>query len=199
MISRRRIVAALGAVAAGAAIVVAIVGCGGDKANRSPAAARTAPAGAAVSPSRSFVVYGKAKRAQFVNHADDRARGDTFRSFNADGLPTPPSANSGKKGARAGDNALITIVLYADRTLTRVVGSATYSCTFNFDQEAVCDGQFQIGAGTIIALGPAKLDGRDTVLAVTGGTGRYAGAHGQVTSTSALGTKSTQVFRFDLV
>ncbi len=78
-------------------------------------------------------------------------------------------------------------------------GLATYSCTFNFDQEAVCDGQFQIGAGTIIALGPAKLDARETVLAVTGGTGRYAGAHGQVTSTRATASSNTQTFRFDLV
>ncbi|HST19258.1 MAG TPA: hypothetical protein VLK36_16580 [Gaiellaceae bacterium] len=199
MISRRGLVAALGAVAAGAAIVVAIAGCGGDKA-RSPAATRTAPAGAAATPSRSFVVYGKPKQAQSVNHADDRARGDKLlKSFNADGLPTPPSANSGKKGERAGDSALIIFVLYADRSLTRVVGSATYSCTFNFDQEAVCDGQFQIGAGTIIALGPAKFDGGENVLAVTGGTGQYAGAHGQVTSTRATGSKNTQVFRFELV
>ena len=78
-------------------------------------------------------------------------------------------------------------------------GPPTYSCTFNFAQEAVCDGQFQIGAGTIIALGPAKLDGREIVLAVTGGTGRYAGAHGQVTSTRATGSNNTQIFRFDLV
>lgn len=198
MIGRRGLVAGLGAVAA-AAIVVGIASCGAGKPDRSPAATRTAPAGAAATPSRSFVVYGKPKRAQSVNHADDRARGDTLRSFNADGLPTPPSANSGKKGERAGDNALITIVLYADRNLTRVVGTATYSCTFNFDQEAVCDGQFQIGAGTIIALGPSKLDARETVLAVTGGTGRYAGAHGQVTSTRATGSDNTQTFRFDLV
>ena len=36
----------------------------------------------------------------------------------------------------------------------------------------------------MIAMGPAKLDGSDIVLPVTGGTGRYAGAHGQLTSTS---------------
>ncbi len=199
MIGRRGLVAALGAVAA-AAIVVGIASCGAGKRDRSPAATRTAPAGPAATPSRSFVVYGKPKEAQSVNHADDRARGDKLlKSFNADGLPTPPSANSGKKGERAGDNALIIFVLYADRNLTRVVGTATYSCTFNFDQEAVCDGQFQIGAGTIIALGPAKFDGGENVLAVTGGTGQYAGAHGQVTSTSATGSKNTQIFRFDLV
>jgi hypothetical protein len=198
--TRGRLTAALGAVAAAAAIVVGTASCGGGNAHRPPAATNARPAAATgTPPTHSFVVYGKAKRAQFVNHADDRARGDKLlKTFNADGLPTPANANSGKKGARAGDNALISIVLYADRNLTRVVGSATYSCTFNFSQEAVCDGQFQIGAGTLIALGPAKLDGSAIVLAVTGGTGRYADAHGQVTSSSAT-SKNTQIFRFDLV
>jgi hypothetical protein len=148
---------------------------------------------------RSFVVYAKPKHAQFVNHADDRARGDKLNSFNADTLQPPPNANSGKKGTRAGDNALVTFTLYSDSKLTQVVGTATYSCTFNFGQEAVCDGQFQFGRGTIIALGPARLDGSEVTLAVTGGTGGYAGAHGQVTSTSSGATKNTQIFRFDLV
>ncbi len=144
-------------------------------------------------------MYAKAKRAQFVNHADDRERGDKLHSFNADTLQPPPNANSGKKGARAGDNALVALTLYADRDLTRVVGSATYSCTFNFGQEATCDGQFSLHGGSISALGPAKLDGSEIVLAVTGGTGGYVGAHGQVTSTSLSAAKSTQVFRFELV
>ena len=77
----------------------------------------------------------------------------------------------------------MSLTLYADRNLTRVIGSAIYSCTFNFGQEAICDGQFHFGGGSIIALGPAKLDGSEIILAVTGGTGRYEGAHGQVTST----------------
>jgi hypothetical protein len=34
---------------------------------------------------------------------------------------------------------------------------------------------------------------------VIGGTGRYRGAHGQVTSSSLGGKKNTQVIRFQLV
>jgi hypothetical protein len=148
---------------------------------------------------RSFVVYAKARRAQFVNHADDRARGDELNSFNSDTLQPPADANTGKKGTRAGDNALISLTLYSDPNLTRVVGTATYSCTFNFAQEATCDGQFDVGGGTIIAFGPARLDGSKITLAVTGGTGRYAGAHGQVTSTTPSAKKNMQIFRFDLL
>ena len=62
----------------------------------------------------------------------------------------------------------------------------------------MCDADFELRRGTVIAMGPAKLDGRQIVLAVTGGTGRYVGAHGQVTS-SPSGAKNTQIIRFLLV
>jgi hypothetical protein len=185
-----------------ATLAVAVASCRSDKANkavRTTAGTNTGLAPTPATPRQAFVVYAKPKRAQFVNHADDRARGDKLKSFNAEALPTPPNANSGKKGTRAGDNALLTLTLYSDPKLTRAIGTATYSCTFNFAQEAICDGHFDLGGGTIIALGPARLDGSEIILAVTGGTGRYAGAHGQVTSTSAGAKTNTQIFHFILV
>jgi hypothetical protein len=147
---------------------------------------------------RSVVFYAKPTRAQFINHADDRARGNFTNPF-ADILPTPKNANSGKPGARAGDNALFTLKLYSDSKLTRLVGTAAYSCTVNFGQQAICEGQFELSNGTMIAMGPADLKSGDLVLPVTGGTGRYAGAHGQLTSTSAGKKTSTQIIRFQLV
>jgi hypothetical protein len=161
-------------------------------------AAIAVPAASAAPQARSFVVYAKASRAQFINHADDRARGILHNPFTSDFLPTPPNANTGKKGARAGDNAVISLELYSDRRLTRPVGTASYSCRFNFGQEALCDAQFALTRGTIIAMGPAKLDGSLMILAVTGGTGRYLGAHGQLTSTP-LGKRNTHLIRFELV
>jgi hypothetical protein len=157
------------------------------------------PAATATTQGRSFVFYGKVTRAQFINHADDRVRGKKLNPFNADLLPAPPKANTGKKGARAGDNALFNLRLYSDPNLKRPVGNAVYSCTFNFAHEAVCQADFELGSGSMIAMGPAKLDGSAMVLAVTGGTGRYAGAHGQVTSTSSSTKKNTQIFRFRLL
>jgi hypothetical protein len=157
------------------------------------------PVAPAATQARSFVLYAKATRAQFINHADDRQRGAVVNPFNPDLLPTPPSANSAKKGARAGDNALISLELYSDRNLTRPVGTAIYSCRFNFAQEALCDAHFDLSRGTIIAMGPARLDGSQIILPVTGGTGRYRGAHGQLTSTTSSKKKNTQVIRFQLV
>ena len=96
----------------------------------------------------------QADEAQFINHADDRARGNFTNPF-ADILPTPKNANSGKPGARAGDNALFSLKLYSDAKLTRPVGTAAYSCTVNFGQQAICEGQFELSDGTMIAMGPA--------------------------------------------
>jgi hypothetical protein len=147
---------------------------------------------------RSFVFYAKPTRAQFINHADDRARGNFTNPF-AEVVPTPRNANSGKPGARAGDNALFTFKLYSDAKLTRLVGTAAYSCTVNFGRQAICEDQFVLRDGTMIAMGPADLKSGDLVLPVAGGTGRYAGAHGQLTSTSAGKTSSTQIIHFQLV
>jgi hypothetical protein len=163
------------------------------------AATMAAPVATAATQRRSFVVYGEPMRAQFINHADDRERGNITNPFNADVLPTPRNANNGKKGARAGDNALFSLTLYSDRKLTRPVGTAVYSCTFNFGQEAMCEAHFEFNRGSMIAMGPAMLDGSQIVLPVVGGTGRYARAHGQVTSTSSNGKKGTQIIRFELV
>ena len=162
------------------------------------AATMAVPAPAATH-GRSFVLYAKVKRAQFINHADDRKRGAVANPFNPDSLSAPPNANTGKKGARAGDNALFSLELYSDRNLTRPVGTASYSCRFNFAHEAMCDADFTLSRGTIVAMGPARLDGSPIVLAVTGGTGRYAGAHGQLTSRSSSTKKNTQIIRFQLV
>jgi hypothetical protein len=161
------------------------------------AAVVAVPVAPAKAQGRSVVFYAKPSQAQFINHADDRARGNKVNPFNADLVPPPPKANSGKKGARAGDNGLFSLKLYSDSALKRQIGTAIYSCTFNFAQNAICEADFELKNGSMIAMGPAKLDGRPIVLAVTGGTGHYAGAHGQVTS-SALGSKSTQIVRFQL-
>jgi hypothetical protein len=156
------------------------------------------PLAQATTQDRSLVVYAKPARAQFVNHADDRERGEIRNPFNPDAPLSPPSANSARKGARAGDTALFSFKLYSDARLTRPIGSAIYSCTFNFAQEAICEANFALRGGTMIALGPARLSGPHLVLPVIGGTGRYAGAHGQLTS-RPTGSKNTQIVRFRLV
>ncbi len=120
------------------------------------AAAIAVPVAPATTQGRSLVVYAKPTRAQFINHNDDRERGDIRNPFNPDSPPTPPNANSAKKGARAGDNALFSFKLYADRNLTRPIGTAIYSCTFNFAQEAICEADFDLRRRNHGRAGPGE-------------------------------------------
>jgi hypothetical protein len=149
---------------------------------------------------RSLVFYGKATQVQFINHSDDRSRGNASNPFlNIDrSLPSPPKANTAKPGARAGDNALFRLKLYSDPKLTRSVGTAVYSCTFNFDQEAICDADLELPRGSIIASGPADLESGQFTLAVVGGTGTYLGARGQLTSAPG-GKKGTTLIQLALL
>ena len=57
------------------------------------------PSHSATTPARrSFVVYAKPTRAQFINHTDDRARGNFTNPFSADALPTPPERELREEG-----------------------------------------------------------------------------------------------------
>lgn len=162
------------------------------------AAMAAVPVAQPATQARTFVVYAKPTRAQFISHADDRERGDIVNPFQADELKPPPTANAGKKGARAGDNALFSFKVFSDAKLKRQIGTAIYHCTFNFAHQATCEATFELATGTLLAGGPADLDTAAMILPVIGGTGRYRSAHGQLTSTPT-GTTSTQVIRFRLV
>ncbi len=147
----------------------------------------------------SIVLYAKVIRVQFINHADDRQRGGLTNPFNADArLPPPPNANVGKKGARAGDNALFSFKLYSDAKLAKRVGSVVYSCTFNVAHQAICEADFELKGGTMFASGPADLDTAEFTLPVNGGTGAYLGARGEFTSRPAA-QKNTHRLTFLLL
>ena len=199
---RRGLAAALkGAALAAAALLLG--GCSGDSkdsvATTATVATTTAPTSSPATQGRSFVVYAKPTRAQFVDHNDDRKRGDFKNPFDPDLLPTPRNANSGKKGARAGDNALFSFKVYADAKLTRPIGDAIYSCTFNFAEEATCEANFTLTGGSMTAMGPTMLDDSIILLPVTGGTGEYSGARGQFSSRASGSKSNTQIIRFRLL
>jgi hypothetical protein len=104
-------------------------------------------------------------------HADDRQHGNNANPFNADVVPTPPNANSGRRGRGP--------------ATTRSSPSSCIPTPSSGDSQRRPAGDVR---------GPVRCqrrdhdrDGasgspeRDLVLPVTGGTGRYAGAHGQLT------------------
>jgi hypothetical protein len=126
----------------------------------------------------SLTIYAVATKGQYANHADDRARGVLDNPFNAD--ENKPTGN-GKK-TRAGDNALIAFKLYSDSSFKKQIGSGTYSCTFTTAKVALCEADFELNDGAMTASGPTNFDATTFTLAVSGGTGKYLGARGQVSS-----------------
>jgi hypothetical protein len=160
-------------------------------------AATAVPAAHTATHGRSFVYYAKGTRVQFISHADDRVRGSKLNPFNADIIPPPPK--TGGKGAGPGDKAFFSLKLYSDAGLKRLIGTAIYSCTFNFAHQALCEADFALHNGTMLAMGPAKLVDTfgDLILPVVAGTGRYGDAHGQLTSTPS-GRSNVQIIHFQL-
>jgi len=140
----------------------------------------------------SLTIYAVATKGQYADHADDRARGVLDNPFNADeNRPT----GSGKK-TRAGDNALIALKLYSDPSFKKRIGSGTYSCTFTTAKVALCNADFELNNGSMSASGPTNFDAATFTLAVSGGTGKYLGARGQVSSAPlGKGHRLTFVFR----
>jgi hypothetical protein len=127
---------------------------------------------------RALTIYAVANRAQYADHADDRVRGDFHNPFNVDSkIP-----NVKGKGAQAGDNALYSFKLYSDAAFKNRIGSAVYSCVINFAHRALCEADFQLNGDAMFASGPANFDSTRFTLAVSGGTGSYLGARGQVSS-----------------
>jgi hypothetical protein len=137
-----------------------------------------AVAAGAANATHSLTIYAVSTKGQYANHADDRARGVLDNPFNADENKLPDNG----KGTRAGDNALISFKLYSDPSFKKQIGSGTYSCTFTTAKVALCEADFELSNGGMSASGPTNWDATTFTLAVSGGTGKYLGARGQVSS-----------------
>ena len=133
----------------------------------------------ATATDHALTIYARVTQAAFMNHSDDRIRGSFANPFNTDTSIPPPKSGT---GALPGDNALFTFKLYSDPGLKNRVGSGTYSCTFNFAQRALCEADFELKSGSMIADGPTNFNSTRFTLAVISGTGKYLGVRGQVAS-----------------
>jgi len=126
-------------------------------------------------------VYGVVTKAQFVNTADGVVRGDLHNPFNVDTKALAP-AGSGK-GPLPGDTAFFALKLYSHPDRGKADGSASYTCTYDFNQNGICEANVTLGGGTMFATGPVNFAGQNFTLAVTGGTGAYLGVRGELIAT----------------
>ena len=141
---------------------------------------------------RSLTIYARATQAQYINHSDDRERGVAKNPFNVDASKLPPTKETGT-GTQTGDEARYGFKLFSDSAFKRPIGTATYSCRFTQPKLALCEADFQLNDGTMFGSGPARFNTASITLAVSGGSGRYLGARGQVSSAPAAGKDASRL------
>jgi hypothetical protein len=147
---------------------------------------------------RGVTVYSVATGVQFINSADDRARGVVNNPLDpaANKLQPNVAADTGN-GPYAGDVALYRLKLFAGPTLKRSAGSAVYTCYFNYTRHALCQAYYVLKGGTLVASGPIDFNTSGFTIVITGGTKKYVGSRGQVVVVAA--PRNSQRVRLDLL
>lgn len=89
----------------------------------------------------------------------------------------------GPKGPSAGDELLLAGVLTAPggRTAGEDSGVCTVTAFDQHRQDAVCSVALQLTGGQLLISGQESLSSTNQLFAITGGTGAYRHAHGQLT------------------
>jgi hypothetical protein len=160
--------------------------------------ATAAVTGAGATRHRVLTLYSVATGLQYINTADDRARGHVNNPLDSTANKLAPKSSGNRHGPFAGDIALYALKLYGNRTLKRPAGSAVYTCYFNYDRHALCQAYYKLTAGsTIVASGPIDFDNSGFTIVVTGGTNRYIGVRGE--ANVAAGPRNAQRIDFELI
>jgi hypothetical protein len=154
-----------------AAIVAAVTVCG---VSASAHASTVAP--------RGLTIYTVATNVQFINSADDRARGAANNPFDPATNKLRPRVSSTGDGPFAGDVVVFNFDLYQRVPPRKSIGSASYTCFFNYTRHALCQAYYQLPRGTLTAAGPVDFNTETFKLVVTGGTKLYLAARGQMSS-----------------
>jgi hypothetical protein len=159
-------------------------------------AAGSATSTGAASP-RGITIFTVASGAQFLNTADDRARGAKNNPFDAATNRLRPKVSETGNGPFPGDVAVFSFDLYTTAALKKRAGTAAYTCYFNYARRALCQGYYELARGTLVAAGPVDFNESGFRMVVTGGTRKYLAARGQLTSAQA-GTNAQRV-EFELL
>jgi hypothetical protein len=138
---------------------------------------------AAATGQRSFVLYSVTKTEQFLDHSDDRARGkgnNPFGNFKESKAVTKEAGN----GPFPGDNAVFAFGLYSASNLKTSIGSAIFTCTYNFNKHAFCDASYDLNGGVLLGAGAFDFNAGSFSVVITGGTGKYDSATGEISATT---------------
>jgi len=153
-----------------------------------------------VSPARAatgrqlVTVYTVASGVQFINTADDRARGYRNNAFNAATQKLAPKVSARGKGPQPGDTVLYSFDLYGAASLKRSIGSASYTCYFNYASNALCMAYYSFSGGTVVAKGLVDFNLKGFEMIITGGTKHFFAARGAITALPAPGNAQRVTF-----
>jgi hypothetical protein len=143
-----------------------------------------------------FTLYSVTQIEQFLDHSDDRSRGkgnNPFGNFKDSKTVTKEAGN----GPFPGDNAVFSFGLYTSPDRKTSVGSAIFTCTYNFNRHAFCDASYQLAGGVILGAGAFNFNAGTFAVAITGGTGKYAAATGDISATPAAKHSQRLAFIID--
>ena len=138
---------------------------------------------------RVVTVYTSSSGVQFINTADDRARGATNNPFDASTNKLQPKVNDVGNGPFPGDVVVFAFDLHPGATAAKTVGTASYTCFFNYARHALCQAYYELPGGSVTAAGLVDFKAKGFTLIVTGGTGKYLAARGQATSAQAAASR----------
>jgi hypothetical protein len=131
-------------------------------------------------------VYTVATGVEFINTADDRARGAINNPFSAETNKLRPEVSEKGNGPFPGDVAVYSFDIYGSPKLHTPVGTASYTCYFNYERRALCIAYYELkGGSTLVASGPIDFNNGGFKMVLTGGTGKYIGSSGEVTAVPA--------------
>ena len=147
--------------------------------------AKAATSSAKTAGSKELTFYSVVEHDLYINHADDRARGDGHNPFGNVATAISPS-NEKAYGPLPGDDGEFESNLYTSASHKSSAGSSIFVCQYNFDQDAFCDASFQLQGGTLIGKGAFSFNASKTSFAIVGGTSAYRNMEG-VVEVSGLG------------
>jgi hypothetical protein len=147
---------------------------------------------------RTMTIYSIAIHEQFLNHSDDRVRGQGNNPFGGfkDTIGPTGKENTGN-GPFAGDRSIFTFAIFKTTNLQSRIGTATFACEYAFDKNAFCNAAYVLPGGSLLGTGYFSFNAKTFSIAVTGGTGKYAGLTGHLQASPAVRHQQKLLITFD--
>jgi hypothetical protein len=152
----------------------------------------------AAGTARTLTIYSIATHEQFLNHSDDRTRGQGNNPFGGfrDTIG-PTGTEKAGNGPFAGDRSIFTFAIFKTANLQSRIGSATFSCEYVFDRNAFCNAAYLLPGGSLLGTGYFNFNAKTFTVSVTGGTGKYVGRTGTLQASPAVRHQQKLLITFD--